>query len=91
MKMHQVQRFRDDNLPDDGTIYYAVNDGDGTYVQAVQEDGQQYQYVAEEPEPVEQENQEWQTDEQIPQEQQETVINKNVSSPSAIPKSTYYH
>lgn len=70
---YQVQRFTDENLPEDGTIYYAVNDGDGTYVQAVAEDGQEYHYANEES--MEQDNQEWdasnQNEDQLQQQQQQ--------------------
>lgn len=68
-KILQVQRYRDDNLPEDGTIYYAVNDDD-TYVQAVEGD-QQYQFVNQEQ--METENQEWETGNQNEEEQPEQV------------------
>ncbi|XP_003424524.1 zinc finger protein 394 isoform X1 [Nasonia vitripennis] len=63
----EVQRYKDENLPEDGTIYYAVND-DGTYVQAV-EGNQQYQFVNQEQ--METENQEWEAANQNAEEQPE--------------------
>ncbi|XP_058804818.1 zinc finger protein 135-like isoform X2 [Phymastichus coffea] len=65
----EVQRFAEENLPEDGTIYYAVNEGDGTYVQAVTEDGQQYHYANEES--MEQDNQEWEVSNQNTLEEQQ--------------------
>ena len=68
----QVQRFKNDNLPDDGTIYYAVNDEDGTYMQGVEDEEQQYQYATEEP--MEQDNQEWETSQENLEEQEEQLV-----------------
>ncbi|KAJ8681518.1 hypothetical protein QAD02_017310 [Eretmocerus hayati] len=65
----EVQRYRNDDLPEDGTIYYAVNEEEGTYVQATQDNEQQYQYASEEP--MEQENQEWEGPDELSQQQQE--------------------
>ncbi|XP_014213913.1 zinc finger and SCAN domain-containing protein 21 [Copidosoma floridanum] len=64
----QVQRYRNDDAQDDGAIYYTVNDGDGTYVQAIE--GEQYQYDESE-EPMEQDNQEWEAANQTDEVQQE--------------------
>lgn len=71
-----MQRYREENLPDGGTIYYAVNDENGdTYVQAVEENIGQYQYNNEEV--LEENNQEWeasnQSNEQQQQQQEEQV------------------
>jgi hypothetical protein len=58
-------------LAEDGTVYYAVNDGDGSYVLTVEDDDQQYQYVNEEP--MEQDNQDWEESNAMAEEQQEQV------------------
>lgn len=65
-----MQRYREENLPDGGTIYYAVNDENGdTYVQAVEEDMNQYEYSNQEV--IEENNQEWEASNQSNEQQEQ--------------------
>ena len=64
-----MQRHKDSEIPEDGAIYYAVNE-DGSFVQAV-EDGQQYQYINESPMEG---DQEWVEQNPSEENEQELVI-----------------